>query len=282
MKEFINNFIKEKVKAPFHFAAEYNLDKNPLGEAKYHSFSNSKEAEDEYQQLQKNKNKNRINSLIEITSKSLKLEYTKKLAYLTKNLKRIFIFSILIIFNSIINLKKFGFSELDVSMIILSSISFTITILLLFNIQTNVLLDLYGYSSFYLFSIFESCILIIIYILKIIDFILTLTQKSECKKKLICWKNTGYYFIIFFNLIIFVGILFLIKYTLVSFYDAFNVLVLKQKTMVQKQMEINERRMPSDKIEFAEDDNNINNESTNRIMNNSEYKLDSFDNLKTE
>ncbi len=52
--------------------------------------------------------------------------------------------------------------------------------------------------------------------------------------------------------------------------------------MVQKQMEINERRMPSDKIEFAEDDNNINNESTNRIMNNSEYKLDSFDNLKTE
>ena len=74
----------------------------------------------------------------------------------------------------------------------------------------------------------------------------------------------------------------MIKYTLVSFYDAFNVLVLKQKTMVQKQMEINERRMPSDKIEFAEDDNNINNESTNRIMNNSEYKLDSFDNLKTE
>ena len=207
MKEFINNFIKEKVKAPFHFAAEYNLDKNPLGEAKYHSFSNSKEAEDEYQQLQKNKNKNRINSLIEITSKSLKLEYTKKLTYLTKNLKRIFIFSILIIFNSIINLKKFGFSELDVSIIILSSISITISILLLFNIQTNVLLDLYGYSSFYLFSIFESCILIIIYILKIIDFILTLTQKSECKKKLICWKNTGYYFIIFFNLIIFVCIL---------------------------------------------------------------------------
>ena len=282
MKEIINNFIKEKVKAPFHFAAEYNLDKNPLGEAKYHSFSNSKEAEDEYQQLQKNKNQNKLNSLIELTSKSLKLEYNKKLGYLTKNLKRVFLLSILIIFNSIINLKKFGFSELDVSIIILSSISITISILLLFNIQTNVLLDLYGYSSFYLFSLFESCILIIIYILKIIDFILTLTQKSECKKKLICWKNTGYYFIIFFNLIIFVGILFLVKYTLVSFYDAFNVLVLKQKTMVQKQMEINERRMPSDKIEFAEDDNNINNESTNRIMNDSEYKLDSFDNLKTE
>ena len=282
MKEFISNFIKEKVKAPFHFAAEFNLDKNPLGEAKYHSFSNSKEAEDEYQQLQKNKNKNRINSLIEITSKSLKLEYTKKLSYLTKNLKRIFIFSILIIFNSFINLKKFGFSELDVSMIILSSISVTISILLLFNIQTNVLLDLYGYSSFYLFSIFESCILIILYFLKIIDFILTLTQKSECKTKLICWKNTGYYFIIIFNLIIFVGILFLVKYTLISFYDAFNILVLKQKTMVQKQMEINERRMPSDKIEFTDEDNNINNESTNRIMNNSEVKLDSFDNLKTE
>ena len=280
MKKIFDLLTKGKVDSPKHYASKYILDRNPYGDSEYHSFSTSKEAEDDYQQIINKKYK--INSYLEITSKSLKLEYTRKLEYLKKNLILIFILSSLIILNALFNLKLFGFSELNISTIILSSISITISILLLFNIQTNVLLDLYGYSSFYLFSIFESCILIIIYILKIIDFILTLTQKSECKKKLICWKNTGYYFIIFFNLIICVGILFLIKYTLVSFYDAFNVLVLKQKTMVQKQMEINERRMPSDKIEFAEDDNNINNESTNRIMNNSEYKLDSFDNLKTE
>ena len=85
MKEFIANFINEKVKAPLHFASQYYLDKNPFGEAKYRSFSNSKEAEDEYQQLQKNKNQNKLNSLIDLTSKSLKLEYNKKLGYLTKN-----------------------------------------------------------------------------------------------------------------------------------------------------------------------------------------------------
>ena len=278
MKDFLKNFTKEKVKAPFHFASNYHLDKDPLGEAKYHSFSNSKEAEDEYQQLQKNKNK--INSLIELTSKALKLEYNKKLEYLKKNLRRIFILSILIIFNLILNLKIFGFSELSVSIIILSSISATVVILLLFNIQTNVLLDLYGYSSFYLFSMFESCILIILYILKIIDFIYTLSEHPTCEGK-ICWKDKTYYFIIFLNLIIFVGVIFLIKYTLVSFYDAFNVLILKQKTTVQKQMEMNEK---DHKLEFAEEDNNNNNinESSNRIMNNSEYKLDSFDNLKTE
>ena len=281
MKEFITNFINEKAKAPFHFASKYYLDKNPFGEAKYRSFSNSKEAEDEYQQLQKNKNQNKLNSLIELTSKSLKLEYNKKLGYLTKNLKRVFLLSILIIFNSFINLKMFGFSELDISIIILSSISVTIAILLLFNIQINILLDLYGYSSFYLFSMFESGILISLYILKIVDFTMMLSKSPRCKGQIICLKNKTYYFIIFFNIIIFIGILFLVKYTLVSFYEAFNILVLKQKTMVQKQMEINERRMPSDKIEF-DDDNNINNESTNRIMNNSDYKLDTFDNLKTE
>ena len=281
MKEFITNIFNEKVKAPFHFASQYYLDKNPFGEAKYRSFSNSKEAEDEYQQLQKNKNQNKLNSLIELTSKSLKLEYNKKLGYLTKNLKRVFLLSILIIFNSFINLKMFGFSELNISIIILSSISVTIAILLLFNIQINILLDLYGYSSFYLFSMFESGILISLYILKIVDFTMMLSKSPRCKGQIICWKNKTYYFIIFFNIIIFIGILFLVKYTLVSFYEAFNILVLKQKTMVQKQMEINERRMPSDKIEF-DDDNNINNESTNRIMNNSEYKLDTFDNLKTE
>ena len=279
MKEFLRNFIKEKVKAPLHFASKFHLDKDPLGEPKYHSFSNSKEAEDEYQQLQKNKNK--INSLIELTSKGLKLEYNKKLAYLNKNLRRIFFISILILLNGIINIKTFGFSEFTVVMIILSSISLTIVILLLFNIQTNVLLDLYGYSSFYLFSIFESCILIILYILKIIDFIITLSEYSSCKRKIVCGKNTAFYFIIIYNVIIFIGIIFLIKYTLVSFYEAFNVLILKQKTTVQKQIEMNEK---GDKIEFADEDNNnnINNESSNRIMNNSENKLDTFDNLKTE
>lgn len=285
MKEFITNLIKGKVNAPYHFSSKFELDKNPYGEHNYHSFSAGKEAEKDYQESHKNKNK--INSLLEITSKSLKLEYNQKLTYLNKNLRIILVLSILIILNSVIKLKFVDFSELNVSIIILSSISITITVLLLFNIQTNVLLDLYGFSSFYLFSIFESCILIILYILTIIDFSFTfnsLSEKNKCKgkKNYFCLNNSSYLISVFLNIFIFIGIFLLIKFTLVSFWQAFNVLVLKQKTTVQKQFEINQKSlMHADKIEFAEDDdNNINNESKNKII--SEIKLDSFDNLKTE
>ena len=278
MKEFFKNIINEKVDVPYHYASKVQLDKEIFSEPNYHLYSNSKEVDEEYQKLQKDKFK--LNPPMKITSKSLKLEYNKKLVYLNINLRRVFFLSIILVIDSLINLKYIGYSELYISIIILSAFSITITLLLLFNIQTNVLLDLYGYSSFYLFSMFESCILIILYILKIIDFIYTLSEHPTCEGK-ICWKDKTYYFIIFLNLIIFVGIIFLIKYTLVSFYDAFNVLILKQKTTVQKQMEMNEK---DHKLEFAdEDNNNYNiNESSNRIMNNSEYKLDSFDNLKTE
>jgi len=275
MYKFLKNFAKEKVKTPLHYASEYYTDKQPLGETKYHSFSSSKEAEEEYQQTHKNKNK--LNSIIDLTTKSLQLEYTKKLKYLNLHLKIIFIFSVLIIINSIINLKALGFSELSVSMIILSSISATIVVVLLFNIQTNVLLDLYGYSSFYLFSMFESCILIALYVLKILDFIMSMNNKGKNKN-----NPFGYYFNIILNIIIFIGMIILIKYTLVSFYEAFNVLILKQKTTVQKQFEINEKGTgKGERIQFIDEHDKVN-ESSDRFMNITENKIDTFDNLKTE
>ena len=286
MKKIFDLLTKGKVDSPKHYASKYILDRNPYGDSEYHSFSTSKEAEDDYQQIINKKYK--INSYLEITSKSLKLEYTRKLEYLKKNLILIFILSSLIILNALFNLKLFGFSELNISTIILSSISITITIILLFNIRTNVLLDLYGFSSFYLFSIFESCILIILYILKIINLISTIQliyKNNKCKgknkqKSFFCWNNSSYFILIFLNLIIFVGVFMLIKYTLISFYEAFNILILKQKTTVQKQLEINEKGFKhGDKIEFEDDDKN--NESSNRIINDTE-KLDTFDNLKTE
>lgn len=269
MKEFFKSIINEKVEAPYHYASKHFFDKKQKLEPRYFYHSTDKELEEEYQKFQKDKLK--LKPLIEITSKSLKLEYNKKLEYLNKNLKRLFFLSILILVNTLMNLKCFGFSELYIATIILSALSITITLLLLFNIQTNVLLDLYGYSSFYLFSIFESIILVIIYILKIIDFYMLFQNKSK--------KGGLKYIIIFFDLIIFCGIIIQIKYTFVSFCDAFNVLILKQKTTIQKQMEINERKnaQHGDKIEFDEDNDN---DKTNRNLNSE--KLDTIDNLKTE
>lgn len=273
MKEFFKSIINEKVEAPYHYASKHFFDTQQKLEPRYFYHSKDKELEEEYQKFQKDKLK--LKPLIEITSKSLKLEYAKKLEYLNKNLRRLFFLSILILINTLMNLKFFGFSELYIATIILSALSITITLLLLFNIQTNVLLDLYGYSSFYLFSIFESIILIIIYILKIIDFYMIFKNKSK--------KGALKYFIIFLDIIIFCGIIIQIKYTFVSFCDAFNVLILKQKTTAQKQIELNEKKnaQHGDKIEFDDDDNDNDNDKTNRNLN-SEAKLDTIDNLKTE
>ena len=281
MKEFFSNIINEDVNVPYHYASKKQLDKETFGEPEFHSYANEKEVDEEYRKLQKNKYN--MNPPMEITSKNLKLEYNKKLLYLNINLRRIFLLSILLVIDSLINLKYLGFSELYISIFILSAFTVTITLLLLFNIQTNVLLDLYGYSSFYLFSLFKSCILIIIYILKTINFsqiLHTFFRNRKCRKNLnICTTNIMSYFIIFVNLIIFIGIIFQFNFTIKSLYDAFCILILRKKTIVQKQHELNEKSN-TNKIEFEEDNNNIDN--TSRNLNNSEIKLDNLDNLKTE
>ena len=260
------------MEAPYHYASKHFFDTKQQLEPRYFYHSTDKELEEEYQKFQKDKLK--LKPLIEITSKSLKLEYNKKLEYLNKNLRRLFFLSILILVNTLMNLKCFGFSELYIATIILSALSITITLLLLFNIQTNVLLDLYGYSSFYLFSMFESCILMVLYVLKIADFIMAMNRKNKN-------KYFEYYFNLIFNIIICIGIIFLIKYTLVSFYEAFQVLVLKRKTTVQKQYDINEKGYgKGERIQFI-GENEKHDESTDRFMNLTENK-DTLDSLKTQ
>ena len=274
MLEFFQNLTKPGKNIPKHYASKYYLDKESLSDRKYHSFSSSKEADDDYQ---KGINKNKINSLIEITSEALKNEYSEKLYYLNKNLRRVFIVSILIIINCSIYLKFFGHSELNISMIILSSLSICIIIILLFNIKTNVLLDIYGYSSFYLFSIFHSIILTSLFFFELINFILIINrfiEKHYCKgqNKYICAKNYIYFLVISISLAIIIGMVLQIKYIYVSFYESFNILVLGEKTMLQKQIEINEKGN-NDKIEFADE---------NESMNSSSYNLNSFRGIKTE
>ena len=274
MLEFLKNFTKPGKNIPRHYASKFYLDKESLPDRKYHSFSSSKEADDDYQ---KNINKNKINSLLELTSDSLKIEYLEKLYYLNKNLKRVFIISMLIIINCSLYMKFFGHSELNISMIILSSLSISIIFILLFNIKTNVLLDIYGYSSFYLFSIFHSIILTTLLFFELINFILIINRFIErhyCKgkNKYLCAKNYVYFLVISMSLYIFIGIVLQIKYIYISFYEAFNILVLGEKTMLQKQIEINEKGN-NDKIEFADE---------NDSMNRSTYHLNSSRGFKTE
>ena len=91
----------------------------------------------------------------------------------------------------------------------------------------------------------------------------------------------SYYFNIFFNILIFVGIYFVFNFTILSFYESFCVLVLKKKTTVQKQKEINDKGLgEGERIEFIE--TNDKNDISSRNLNGSDVNLDSLDNLKNE
>lgn len=266
--------LSNEAKPPqLHFASKYFLDNQKLNKREYHGFSSSENAEKEYQELISNSKKN---SLVDITSETLKYEYTKKLNYLNGGLKHIFIISILCLIHCIIEMKYLGHEDLNIATLIISAISISIIFLLLLNIQTKILVDIYGYVSFYLFSMIESFILLSLYTLKVVNFIIVfnrLNGRESCRNRFRCPGYFVYLLLLVCNIVIFVGIFTCAKFTFILFYDAFNVLIKKRKTFAQRQIEINEKNPKNGKIEFVEENDSINN---------SMYKLNSNDYLKAE
>lgn len=266
--------LSNKAKPPqLHFASKYFLDNQKLNKREYHGFSSSENAEKEYQELISNSKKN---SLVDITSETLKYEYTKKLNYLNGGLKHIFIISILCLIHCIIEMKYLGHEDLNFATLIISAISISIIFLLILNIQTKILVDIYGYVSFYLFSMIESFILLSLYTLKVVNFIIVfnrLNGRESCRNRYRCPGYFVYLLLLVCNIVIFVGIFTCAKFTFILFYDAFNVLIKKRKTFAQRQIEINEKNIKNGKIEFVEENDSINN---------SMYKLNSNDYLKAE
>ena len=111
--------------------------------------------------------------------------------------------------------------------------------------------------------------------MKIINFIIIfrrLNGHKVCRNKYKCPGYFAYLLLLMFSLVLFIGILICIKFTFLLFYDGFNVLAMKKKTIIQRQIELNESKEKSGTIEFVEEDS----------INNSTYKLDSKDNFKTE
>ena len=266
--------LSNEAKPPqLHFVSKHFLDNQKLNKREYHGFSSSENAEKEYQELISNSKKN---SLVDITSETLKYEYTKKLNYLNGGLKHIFIISILCLIHCIIEMKYLGHKDLNLATLIISAISISIIFLLLLNIQTKILVDIYGYVSFYLFSMIESFILLSLFTLKVVNFIFVfnrLNGRESCRNRFRCPGYFVYLLLLVCNIVIFVGIFTCAKFTFILFYDAFNVLIKKRKTFAQRQIEINEKNPKNGKIEFVEENDGINN---------SMYKLNSNDYLKAE
>lgn len=260
----------------FHFYS-YFLDNVISNTRKYHDFSKSPEIEKEYQEIIDNKNLIlKRKSIINLTSEDLKNRYNKLYNYYNNGLNQTFFISILLIICIFLEIKKIGPSENNIAILIMSCISASFSFMLIINIKGKVLIDSYGYVAFYLFSMIESVLFLCLFIFKIINFILIyyrLNSNSYSKKN----RYPGYFFyllILIINLAIFLGKILCFKFIYNMFFDGFNILFLKQKTLFQEQIELNESKDKGGQIEFIDDKN----ESINSSLN----QLNSQDALKTE
>jgi hypothetical protein len=274
-KESQNNSQKQAKTSQYHFSSKFILDSQTPKRREYHSFSSSPDVEKEYQELiTKPKQKTEV----DITSESLKYEYAKKLKALDNGLKHIFIISLLCLFHCFTEFKILKISELNVAILVINCISITLILMLFFNIKTKILVDTYGYVFFYLSSITESVIMIILFTLKIVNFLVVYNRLNggevcRVRNRGACSGYFGYLLILVLNVLIFVGIFTSMKFIFSLFYDAFNILTKRRKTMFQRQIEINENNPKNGTIEFVDENDSINN---------SLYKLNSTDYLKSE
>ena len=274
-KESQNNSKKQAKASQYHFSSKYILDSQSPKRREYHSFSSSPEIEKEYQELI---TKPKKGTLVDITSESLKYEYTKKLNALDNGLKHIFIVSLLCLIHCFTEFQILKTSELNVAILVINCISITLILILFLNIKTKILIDAYGYVFFYFTSIVESVIMISLYALKIANFAVVYNKLNGGKvcrgrNRGACSGYFGYLLILVLNVIIFVGIFTSMKFIFSLFCDAFNILTKRRKTLFQRQIEINESKPKNGTIEFVDENDSINN---------SLNKLNSNDYLKTE
>lgn len=257
-----------------HFSS-YIKDKPANNIIKYKDYSTIQEDEQEYQ-LMASKNKNRDKTIINLTSGNLIKEYSNKYNYYNNGLKGILIISVFLIICIFIEFRHLGPSEINIVILIMCIISAGFCFLLLINIRGKALIDIYLYVAFYIFSMIESIIFITIFLFKIINFILIYKSinSGSCAKKYRCPGYFIYYFILIFNLIIFFSIALCSHFIFVLFLDGFNILFMKEKTLFQKQIEINEKgNIGSGKIEFHEEQDENINSSLNHLNSKDELKI---------
>ena len=275
MKTFISELsssYSRRSNPPLHFSSYYFLDKEAIKKRDNYLYSSSFDVEKEYQQI--NNNTKKQSTLIDITSENLKSEYLKNFSIINNGLYSILILSIIYLIDSIINQKFLESSVINIIILIITCISISTIIMLLISIKSKVLIDAYRYISFYYFSIFEAIILLTLMTLKSINFIKIFGELNlfeNCRNKYRCPGYFIYLLLLSFSIVIFVGIFASFKFTIYLFSEAYNILTKRKKTIIQRQIEINEKNEKIGKIEFVDENNN-----------NSISKLNINDYLKTE
>ena len=224
----------------------------------YHGFSSHPEADQDYQNLlQQKKNKNK-SSIINLTSDKLKKEFIYKDYYLKSNVKIIFFVSLLVIIVSLVENKYLKSNELSTVSLILGFLSISFCFILIVNLNAKVLLDTFGYAAFYLFAILESLLFFSLFVFKCFKFFHDFKEVKSNRHKLF----KIFYFIV--NCVIILATALCLKFIWTFFWEALNTLTKREKTLFQKQLELNlVEKNEKGKLEFVEEEEKLDNNGEN-------------------
>ena len=232
-------------------------DKEEPIKKQYHGFLSGPEMDEEYKELMAQKNLKKSSGIIKLTSEKLKVEYSYKYNYFKSGLKFMFLISIMVVSNTFIEFKYFKTTEVNISLFITSSISSGLCFVLMVNLNQKALLDSYGYVAFYLLALVETILFFFLLVIKCYDLIFVINEFylaiiNEIKYP----KHSTFIFLIIFSLVNIVGVILCTKFIYYLFFEGFDILILKEKTLFQKQLYFNkiENASKDIKIEFAEDD----------------------------
>ena len=233
-------------------------DKEESIKKHFHGVLYRPEMDEEYKELMSQKNLKKSSGIIKLTSEKLKKEYEYKYNYFKSGLKFMFLISIMITSNTFIEFKYFKSTEINISLFITSSISTGLCFVLIVNLNQKALLDSYGYIAFYLLALIETILFFFLLVIKCYDLILVinefyLTIINDIKYP----KHSTFIFLIIFSLVNIAGVILCIKFIYYLFFEVFDILIMKEKTLFQKQLDINkiEDASKNIKIEFVEDEN---------------------------
>ena len=224
----------------------------------YHGFSSHPEADQDYQNLlQQKKNKNK-SSIINLTSDKLKKEFIYKDYYLKSNVKIIFFVSLLVIIVSLVENKYLKSNELSTVALILGFLSVSFCFILIVNLNAKVLLDTFGYAAFYLFAILETLLFFSLFVFKCFKFFHDFKEVKSNRHKVF----KLFYFIV--NCVIILATALCLKFIWNFFWEALNTLTKREKTLFQKQLELNlVEKNEKGKLEFVEEEEKLDNNDEN-------------------
>lgn len=232
---------------------------------------------EEYAQYLYKKKLAKKSGVIELTSKELIKEYNEKNNYFKIRLFFVLFISCLQILDSILEFKYLHPTELNIIILIMSLLSAAVIILLITNLYTKVLLNEYIYIIFYSFSIAEAFIFWLLFVFKSYAFYIFFDEfyKSKiCHNRISCPKKSLINFFLYFNVIIIILILLSAKFLIKLFFEGINILLKKEKTLFQKQFDLNMKK--------NKNMNNKNNEFIKNKKNSDITELNSKDKMKID